>query len=245
MITRSAAKSARFSPPDRPSTSVPRRNSLIWTYSDLEEELANPSKSDYNRVREAFIESRAAAAQQSAQLEETTRELQETNRLLSARDHELRRCSETHVEQIHFLRQKLKDVRREEERRRRRDSPNRSPEQQCGTSDGEPTPPEPAILQTLRSSIDDFATTYFGRNLHSPREAGLGAGWAVQYMQATTPGEDLYLDYLLSRRRCPMIIKAFIWRFLCGTVFNGAAWGGSEDIRRHVAGLQGIFSKCR
>lgn len=245
MITRSAAKSARVSPLDRPSTSSPRRNSSVWTYSDLEEELANPSKSDYNRVREAFIESRAAAAQQSAQLKEAARELEDTARLLSARDHELRRCSETHVEQIHFLRQKLKDVRRKEERRKRRESPDHTPKEQGSTSDDEPTPPGPAILHTLKSSIHEFATTYFGRKLHNPVEAGLGAGWAVQYMQATTPGEDLYLDYLLSRRRCPMIIEAFIWRFLCGTVFNGAAWAGSEDIRRHVAGLQEILSKCR
>lgn len=244
MITRSAAKSARFSSLNRPSTSSPRRTSSIWTYSDLEEELANPSKSDYNRVREAFIESRASAAEQSAQLEEAARELEETTRLLSARDHELRRCSET-LEQIHFLRQKLNDVRRKEERRKRRESPDRTPEGHGSASDDQPTPSGPAILQKLKSSIHEFATTYFGEKLHKPMEAGLGAGWAVQYMQATTPGEDLYLDYLLSRRRCPMIIKAFIWRFLCGTVFNAAAWAGTEDIRRHVAGLQQILSKCR
>lgn len=101
------------------------------------------------------------------------------------------------------------------------------------------------MLNSLKSGIDGFAKKYFGNELEKRLVAVPGAGWAAEFMRATTPGDKTYMTYLRSRRRCPLIIKAFIWRFLCATIFNAATWTGREDIRLHVRGLQKIFSKCR
>ncbi|KAL1853153.1 hypothetical protein Daus18300_011892 [Diaporthe australafricana] len=99
------------------------------------------------------------------------------------------------------------------------------------------------MLNRLRSEIRNFSKKYFGNELQHPSYVEIAPGWPAEVMQATTPGEDTFVDYLLSRRRCPLIIRAFIWRYLTGIVFNGALWGDNNRIRKHFSGLQRALSK--
>lgn len=177
-------------------------------------------------------------------MNERIRELREKDRIIKKKNTDLRRCSE-HLAQIQDLQHKVDEYKRQEEMRKRDDSTEPGPGEQMPKESEKPPATGMDMLNTLKSSIDEFATTYFGSSLRKRPTARLGAGWADKFMQATTPGEDTYMTYLHSRKRCSMIIKAFIWRFLCGTIFNGASWAGSEDMRRHVGELQKILSKCR
>lgn len=240
MITRSAkaAHVGRSSPLDGPSSSSTRKN-RAFTDIDLEEERAIPTKDDYNDVRKALIKTRSISESRTIALENAKAEL-------AQKDLELKKCSKTHADRIQELEETLKDYQRKEEERRNRE---RSTEPESGeevsTEDEEPTTVGDAMLRSLRSAIHEFATKYFGNKLQKRLAAVPGAGWAAQFMESTTPGEKTYKIYLQSRWRCPMIVEAFIWRFLCGTIFNAAAWSGSEEIRSHVGGLQKIFSECR
>lgn len=156
---------------------------------------------------------------------------------------DLIQCNETYGDRIKELEETLKEYKRREEERNGGGSDE--PGDQVGTENEEPKSPDEGRVKGLASHIDEFATQYFGNKLQKPLVAAPSAGWAAEFMQATTPGKETYMDYLHSRKRCPMIIKAFIWRFLCGTIFNAAPWSGSEEIRLHLEGLQKILSKCR
>lgn len=185
--------------------------------ADLEEEIEHPSKQDYNSVRQALIDIRADSKLIENELESNRRELEGKIRQLKQRESELKGIDD-----------------------RLRATSGEPP----GKDEDDANPGE-SMFNRLRSEIHDFATKYFGDQLQQRLTVRVGAGWAERFLQATTPGEETYMDYLHSHRRCPMIIKAFIWRFICGTIFNAAAWSGSEKIRRHVNELQEIFSECK
>ncbi|KAJ0124279.1 hypothetical protein J7T55_005617 [Diaporthe amygdali] len=183
--------------------------------ADLEEEIEHPSKQDYNSVRQALIDIRADSKLIENELESNRRELEGKIRQMKQRESELKGIDD-----------------------RLRATSGEPP-----GKDEEDANPGESMFNRLRSEIHDFAIKYFGDQLQQRLTARVGAGWAERFMQATTPGEETYVDYLHSHRRCPMIIKAFIWRFICGTIFNAAAWSGSEKIRRHMNELQEIFSE--
>lgn len=243
MITRSAraAQAYRVASVSTDSSSSAASSRQAWGPLDLEEELKSPKPGHYNALREALKTTRK-------KLEEKTKELEEKDIVLKRRDADLRRCSVSHLAQIQDLQRQVDELkdelkRQQEEMRKRGDSV--PPGDQAPKENEQPPRTGTQMLETLRSDIRQFATTYFGNKLQKPLQVRLGVGWAAEFMHATTPGETTYMNYLFSRRRCSLIIEAFIWRFLCGTVFNSAAWGGSEDIRRHVGELQKILSKCR
>lgn len=265
MTTRSekASQGARFPPVGTQSSSSPRTGEKRrLSPADLEEELARPTKPDYNLVRNALKATRSASERQSTELksrqieiEKLKRELREKDHVLKSQDANLTACQLFHVNMIQYLRDKVIGLERKEEMRKKDESVKPAPEEpvpeepvpeeQASTEKKETTAIGNSMVDKLRTAIHVFAATYFGSKLQNPLTAVIGAGWAEQFMQATTPGEDTYMHYLLSRRRCPMIIEAFIWRFLCGTIFDGAAWGGSEEIRRHVSELQKILGECK
>lgn len=256
MTTRStkAAQRTGFSSLASQSNSSPRRGrKRRISPTDLEEELANPKRSDYNLLRKTLIATRSVSESRSIELEKREIELEKWKRELRARDSalksqdaELEMCSKLHLDQIHQLREKVKKLeQKEEEMRTKGESVEPVPVEQARKENKEATPIGNAMVEKLRSAIHEFAATYFGSKLQHPLTAVIGAGWAEQFMQDTTPGENTYVDYLLSRQRCPMIIEAFIWRFLCGTIFDCASWGGSEEIRRHVSELQKILGEYR
>ncbi|POS70433.1 hypothetical protein DHEL01_v211175 [Diaporthe helianthi] len=217
---------------------------------ELEEERANPTKVDYNHVRKALILARADASrkadaleQKDAALEELTREVGERDRIIKDKEYLLLKCSEIydHIRMVEgtgltprLIGHGLGG---------RGHHAGSVPPNARDVSYPEPTESVKNMLVKLRTSIRDFANKYFSGKLQTPSMAQLGIGPAQQYMQATTPGEETYMDYLLSRHRCPMIIEAFIWRFICGAVFNTIPWGGNEEIRHHLSGLQNLLAQ--
>lgn len=250
MITRSAKAERRteggtYSPRFDPLGSRARKRKRPAS-ADLEEELKEPSIQDYNVLRKEYINKRSQLEMRDAELEKTRKDAVEKDRILARKNSELRKCSESHLDRIQKLEEEVKELKRQvEETRKNDDTVEPGPGEKMETGSEELKPSGEVILERLKSVIHEFATKYFTGRLQKPLEATPGTGWAAQYLQATTPGEKTYMDYLHSKRRCPMIIKAFIWRFLCGTIFNDAAWGGSEEIRLHVSGLQRILSECR
>lgn len=243
MITRSAKAAQGYRVPSvsTDSSSSAAYSHKGWTPQDLEEEFKSPKPGHYNELREALKSTRE-------KLDEKTKELEEKDIVLRRRDADLKKCSVSHLAQIQDLQRQVDELkdelkRQQEEMRKRGDSV--PPGDQVPKENVQPPRTVTQMLETLRSDIRQFATTYFGSKLEKPLQVRLGVGWAAEFMKATTPGDTTYMNYLFSRRRCPLIIEAFIWRFLCGTVFNSAAWGGSEVMRRHVGELQKILSKCR
>lgn len=212
---------------------------------DLEEELKDPSIQDYNALRKELINKRSQLEMRDAELEKTRRVVIEKDRILAGRTSELREYTESHLDRMQKLEEELEKLKRQAKETREKDDPvEPEPGGKMETENEDPKKLGEVILERLKSGIHEFATKYFTGRLQKPLEVTPGTGWAAQYLQATTPGEKTYMDYLQSKRRCPMIIKAFIWRFLCGTIFNDAAWAGSEEIRLHVSGLQKILSEC-
>lgn len=292
MITRSAkaAQQARTFTDLSPPNSSRRKKRKGTCAADLEEELANPNKSNYNEVREALIAARADSARKDIELVEKTRELREKDRDLAKSNDELRRCNELQ-EKVRGLQEKVRGSKGKEKAKQTDDQVNSGPREAADREtkatpgeevggetkatpgeavDGETTAtpgeegdgeikatpgervggetkatPADGMLRRLKDRIYEFATTYFAGQLQQPLEAQLGLGWAEQYMRATTPGDNTYMDYLHSQWRCSLIIEAFIWRFLCGTIFDRAPWSGSEEMRHHVSGLQALLSKCK
>lgn len=210
---------------------------------NLEEELARPSKSDYNQVRKALILARSEVGRKVAEIQEKDKEIEETNRVLTEREHQLLLCSKIH-DQIREAQAAgsvpVKIVNGVTNGNGSHGGPGKKE-----STESDPTKSARKMSVSLGTAIHEFANQYFGGKLQQPSNAQLGAGWAHQYMQTTTPGEEKYMDYLRSRRRCAMIIEAFIWRFICGTIFNGALWSGSEQMRCHVSGLQNLLAKCK
>lgn len=212
---------------------------------DLEEELKAPSIQDYNALRKEFINKRSQLEMRDAELEKTRRDLMEKERILATKSADLNDCTESNLDRIQKLEEELKKIKRQAKETRKKDDPvEPGPGEKMETENEDPKKLGEVILERLKSGIHEFATRYFSGRLQKPLEVTPGTGWAARYLQATTPGEKTYMDYLQSKRRCPMIIKAFIWRFLCGTIFNDAAWAGSEEIRLYISGLQKILSEC-
>lgn len=218
---------------------------------DLGEERANPTKADYNHVRKALILAReevvrkdAALKMKNAALEELTQDMEDIDRIITDKEDLRLKCIE--------IQDKIREVQDAGYTPRltghglgvKSDDSDTMPPIETDSTGPEPTESIRNMLAALKTSIREFTYRYFSGKLHIPSVARLGTGWAQQYMQATTPGADTYMDYLHSRKRCPLIIEAFIWRFLCGNVFNNVPWGGNEDIRRHVSGLQGLLAQC-
>lgn len=237
----------RSTPLAGPSSSSPstRRKRREPTDEDLEEELERPTKEDYNAVRKALIGTRAISEHREIELQNTKAQLAKKDSEFAQVVSELSKCIETHGDRIKELEETLKEYKRKEEERNTEESGDPGPREQMDTENEEPKSPTVSMREKLASQIDAFATQYFGKKLQKPLVVEPSAGWAADFMQATTPGRQTYMDYLHSRRRCPLIIKAFIWRFLCANIFNAAPWSGSEEIRLHVEGLQKILSKCR
>lgn len=249
MLTRSAqavrSEPGTYSPRSDPLGSRARKRKKAPS-ADLEEELQEPSIRDYNALRKEYINKRSQLEMRDAELEKTRKDVVERDRILARKNSELRKCTESHLDRIQKLEQEVKEFKRQAKETRKKDDPvEPGSGEKMETADEEPKRLGEVILERLKSSIHEFATKYFAGRLQTPLEATPATGWAARYLQATTPGEKTYMDYLHSKRRCPMIIKAFIWRFLCGTVLNDAAWGGSEEIRLHVKGLQKVLSECR
>lgn len=253
MITRSAmaaTKAAQSGPKvfsfDSPGSSHSRKRKGPDT-DNLEEELERPSKADYNQVRKALILARSEIGRKVAEIREKDNEIEERDRVLTEREHQLLLCSKIH-DQIRAAQEQgsvpVKIPRVVNGVRNGDDSRTALPdEKENGKSD--PTRSVRNMSVRLGTSIHEFANQYFGGKLQQPSSTQLGAGWAHQYMQATNLGEPRYMDYLHSRRRCATIIEAFIWRFICGTIFNAALWSGSEEMRRHVSGLQSLLAGCK
>lgn len=237
----------RSTPLAGPSSSSPstRRKRREQTDEDLEEELEKPTKEDYNAVRKALIGARAISEHRDIELQSTKAQLAKKDSEFTQVVSELSKCIETHGDRIKELEDTLKEYKRKEEERNTEGSDGPGPGEQMDTENEEPKSPTVSMREKLASQIDEFATQYFGKKLQKPLVVEPIAGWAAEFMQATTPGRETYVDYLHSRKRCSMIIKAFIWRFLCANIFNAAPWSGSEEIRLHVEGLQKILSKCR
>ncbi|KAL4944567.1 hypothetical protein BDV06DRAFT_220193 [Aspergillus oleicola] len=81
------------------------------------------------------------------------------------------------------------------------------------------------LIQQLRYSIRDFAVQYFkGIPRSSISEDRLDI-WN-SYMVHTTPGTDVYQEYIRSPSRCASIIQAMLWRLLDDRVFGKFAWAG-------------------
>lgn len=213
---------------------------------DLEEELREPSRKDYNALREELINQRSELEMRDAELENTKRIAIEKDSMLEMTTADLNACIKSHLDRIQELEEELKELKRQAKETRKKDDPvEPGPGEKMETENEDPKKVGQVIFERLKAGIHEFATRYFTGRLQKPLEVTPGTGWAAQYLQATTPGEKTYMDYLQSKRRCPMIIKAFIWKFLCGTIFNDATWAGSEEIRHHVSGLQKILSECR
>lgn len=176
---------------------------------------------------------------------ELTREIEERYRVITDKEYLLLKCSEIHdkIREVqdagHTLRSMDRGLGGGD------DCSQTLPPINSEEPHVEPTETIRNMIAALRNSIREFANKYFREKLQIPPMAELGTGWAHQYMQDTTPGAETYRDYLYSRNRCPLIIEAFIWRFLCGIVFNNIPWGGNEDIRRHVSGLQDLLAQCK
>lgn len=222
MNTRSGKTTRRERPASEEGSlnSSPKRIRRITSEADLEQELAHPSKQDYNLVRNALIAARAESRLKKHELEAKKRELED-------RDRELKK--QVQQPSSFRVRGSLETVPRENLEREGQDAPS----------------PGGAMLKRLRSDIRNFSIKYFGDELRQPIYVDIEPGWPSKLMQATTPGEDTFADYLLSRRRCPLVIQAFIWRYLTGIIFNGALWSDNEKIRKHVGGLQRTLSRCQ
>jgi hypothetical protein len=248
MVTRSAKEAKKatsffdFGPSDIGGRILKRKKQDA---DDLEQELARPSKSDYNQVRKALIIARWDAKRKETELEEKIRELNEKDRLITDREYQLLKCSEVHdkIREAQDGGSVLRKIDHDKE------AGDDTPQDMSGEKvDGGGQEPKGIVREMsviLRNMIHKFADKYFSGKLRQPSTAQLGAGWAHQYMQATTPVRETYMNYLRSERRCPMIIEAFIWRFICGEIFNGAPWSGSEEMRGHVCGLQTLLTKCK
>jgi hypothetical protein len=199
---------------------------------DLEEELARPSKNDYNQVRKALIIARWEVKRKDAAFQEKIVELGEKEEEIRDLELLILEYEKLHGNIRHAGRQAKVDGGRGD---------MRGDEVDLNSDESEKLAREMALQ--LRTQIHDFAVKYFSGKLRQRSTAQLGAGWAHQYMQATAP--QTHMDYLRSQNRCPMIIQAFIWRFICGTVFDSAPWSGSEDTRRHLCGLQTLLQSCK
>lgn len=236
----SGQKVFSFDSPD-PYLSLKRKGP---DHDDLEQELARPSKADYNQVRKALILARSEVGRKVAEIQEKDRELEERNRILTEREHQLLLCSKIH-DQIREAQEAGSVPIKIVNGVRSGDGSHKAASSEKENKESDPTKSLRKMSVGLATSIHEFANQYFGGKLQQPSNAQLGAGWAHQYMQATTPGEETYMDYLRSRHKCAILIEAFIWRFICGTIFNAALWSGSEEMRRHVSGLQSLLAKCK
>ncbi|ROW15755.1 hypothetical protein VPNG_02134 [Cytospora leucostoma] len=93
------------------------------------------------------------------------------------------------------------------------------------------------LIRQLRYSILSFSIQYFGGEPQTPAGAEVGSSWGKKIMEDTTPGSRAFNDYLDSRKHCPSIIQAFIWRVLSHVVFDRVHWVGDRDLRWKVLEL--------
>ncbi|KAL4880680.1 hypothetical protein BJY04DRAFT_218836 [Aspergillus karnatakaensis] len=81
------------------------------------------------------------------------------------------------------------------------------------------------LIQQLRYSIRDFAVQYFTGISRSSFSNDWFDVWE-SCMIPTTPGTDMYEQYIRSPSRCSSVIQGMLWRLLVSKVFGNFVWAG-------------------